>query len=126
MRVLYSIFATDETDAAVILKHVMSERSIHSDGTADGNCIVTIQYDLTAIAWRVDLMASQFTQEIVGSCWDALISAHVSFPRDVWVSTYDAVTIARIAPPRPRAISGIAGHILKANELDELLELPVD
>lgn len=126
MRVLYSIFAESEEDAALILEHVLSERLARVGGSVTDGCILTVQYDTVAVASRVDLMAAEFTQEIVGSCWDALISAHVSFPRDVWLSTYDAATITRIAPARSRVIGGITGHVLHPNELDTLLALPVD
>ena len=126
MRLLYSIFAAGETDAAVILEHIVHERSAQASENAIDGCIATVQYDSKAVAWRVDLLASDLTQEIVGSCWDALINAHVCFPRDVWLGTYDAATITRVAPPRSRIIAGITGHVLRPQELDALLELPID
>ena len=120
---LYSIFAADESDAGLILEHIAKEKSDTSN--VNSKCIASVQYDLVANAWRVDLMGSAITPEIVGSCWNALIDVHVSFPREVWLGTYDAATISRVAPVRLRVIGGSGGYVLRPNELDALLDLPV-
>jgi hypothetical protein len=125
MRHLYSIYAYGEADSLSILKYIMSDKSTVTEGHASG-CMLTLQYDIAASLWRVDLLASELTQEIAGRCWDALITAHVSFPRDVWLSTYDVETVSRVAPVRSRIIGGLTGYILHPHELDLLLELRID
>jgi len=69
-------------------------------------------------------MSNAETPERVGACWDALIDAQVSFERDVWLSTYDAATIRRVAIERQRAIGGVVGYVLRPSELNALLNLP--
>ena len=127
MIVLYSIFANDSEDATAILRHMMTERSVPDDDIASSSsCILTLQYDTATATWRIDLLASAFTQELAGSCWNALIGVHVAFPRDVWLGTYDAESIAQFAPARSRVIGGTAGYVLHPSELDALLQSPVD
>jgi len=125
MRILYSIFATGAKDAAAILHNIEHEQSA-CVGSADLNrCIVAIHHDTSAAVWRVDLMASEYTQEIVADCWETLISVHVALPREVWLGTYGAETVMRVAQVRPRTIAGLSGYVLRPDELDALLELPV-
>ena len=126
MRHLYSIYAEGEADAAAILKHIVSDRSASASAGNGGTngCLLAMQYDPTVATWRIDLLVSELTQELAGSCWDALITVHLSFPRDVWLCTYDAVTITRVAPARARTVNSVAGYVLRPMEFDLLLELP--
>jgi hypothetical protein len=125
MRHLYSIYAEGEDDSRSILKHMMNERSVVTDGGAT-DCMLTLQYEPATSLWRIDLLVSEFTQEITGKCWDALIAAHMSFPRDVWLSTYDSETIVRVAPARSRMIGQLTGYVLHPHELDLLLDSIID
>lgn len=122
MKLLFSIFADDEADVANLLSQLGCE--IQSQRAASSNrCIASVQYDDTAARWRIDLSATEMTPEQVGACFDALISVHVAFPRQVWLSTYDRATIAHVATPRVRIIGTTTGHLLEPEELDALLEL---
>jgi hypothetical protein len=122
MRIFYSIICVSESDAGTILDYVLQQAS-KAAGAHTANCVVRTAYDAAASTWRIDLMSSSFTPESVGACWDVLIDVHVTFPRDVWLGTYDEATIRRVAPTRLLILGDDAGYVVRPREFDALQDL---
>jgi hypothetical protein len=87
-------------------------------------CVASIQRGIKS-DWRVELRTLRSEPDAVGECWESLIACHVAFQRDVWIGTYDAATIALVAPLREVTINGTTGYLLHSNEFDAFLDLRV-